>query len=121
MKKQTAFLLVMVTTILSCSNKSENIEGTYVRTIDHEFAIGGDTIFINLINDKTYLIEKRSRFRRILKKKLQPSESSSQKWVGTYDDKDQFIRVELSGKTIAFSEEKKTLLLGTSEYRRLGN
>lgn len=121
MKKQTAFLLVMAIAILSCSNQSENIEGIYVRIIDHEFAIGTDTLFVKLANDKTYLVEKRSRFRRILKKKLQPSESHSQKWVGKYDDRDHFIRVEQSGKTIAFSEDKKTLLLGASEYQRVDN
>lgn len=117
--KNIIVVIVLSALMISCKQDAERITGVYVRSIDHEFAIGQDTLIIKSVHAPTHQIEKRSRYQRILKGKLQAAESHRTKWTGIYDKVNHLIRENVQGKVLVLSEDGKTLLLGALEYRKI--
>ena len=113
-KKYIAGLFILC----SCSSNKDEVTGTYIRTIDHEFATGQDTLIIKSVNNTTYQIEKRSKYQRILNGKLQTAESHRTKWTVIYDAPNHMLRETNQGKVLFISEDGKRLLLGALEYRK---
>jgi hypothetical protein len=105
---------------MACSTTKDEVEGIFVRPINHEYALGDDTLFIKAINETTYQIEKRSRFQRTVKKrgKMPPLEFQKRSWTGFYDKEHNLIQEVNQSKTIVFSEGKDLIMMGSLEYKR---
>lgn len=95
------------------------IPGTYVRSIDHEFATGKDTLIITPLEGAMYQIVKRSGFRRIHNGKELPYEHKKETWSGQYDVKTGYIQELQNGKVISFNLDKDQLLLGGVTYNKV--
>jgi len=61
------FGILLLLPFTTCLTKEKSVEGTFIRAINHEYAIGDDTIFIRALNRSVYQVEKRSRFQRTIK------------------------------------------------------
>lgn len=105
--------------IVSCKDTSDSINGTYSRLIDHEFATGNDTLIIQQVNDVTYRIEKRSKYKRIINGKVMEPESHRTKWTAIYDAGNQLLRETNQGKVLLLSEDSDRVILGALEYERV--
>jgi hypothetical protein len=104
-----------------CVSRKNEVEGVFTRTIDNQYALGDDTIFIKAINKSTYQIEKRSKFQRPLKKrgKMSPVEFQKRIWTGSYDGEHNLIMETNQGKVIIFSDDKDLITMGSLEYKRV--
>lgn len=114
-------IVILSIALSSCKDKADHISGTYIRTIDHEYALGNDTLFIKAINATTYQIEKRSSFQKIakIKGKVPTLETQKRTWLATYDKDHKLLREPNQGKVIVFSEDKNLLLMGKMEYKKV--
>mgnify|MGYP003575377056 CR=1 FL=1 len=104
----------------ACASGKDDVEGVFVRHINHEYALGDDTLFIKAINKTTYQIEKRSKFQRPVKKrgKIPPVEFQKRSWTGSYDEEHNLIIESNQGKVIIFSDDKELITMGSLEYKR---
>lgn len=114
-------MVILSMALSSCKDKKDHISGTYVRTIDHEYALGNDTLFIKVINATTYQVEKRSSFQRIVKvkDKVPALETQKRTWMAMYDKDHKLLREPNQGKVIVFSEDKDLLLMGNMKYKKV--
>ena len=114
------FGILLLLPFTTCFTKKESIEGTFVRSINHEYAIGDDTLFIRALNKSVYQIEKRARFQRKIKArgKMSPVEIQNRTWTGSYDEAHNIIREDKQGKVLVFSQDKELVLMGRLEYKR---
>lgn len=97
------------------------IPGTYVRTIDHEFARGSDTLVITHLNGNAYQVVKRSRFVRIRNGKRQPFEKQTDTWTAVYDKEEQLLRASITGKRLIPLPRENKLLVEASLYEKIKN
>lgn len=111
-------LLLIV--LLACSTTKDEVEGIFIRPINHEYSLGDDTLFIKAINKRTYQIEKRSKFQRTVKVrgKMPPVEFQKRSWTGFYDGEHKLIIETNQGKVIIFSDDKELITMGSLEYKR---
>ena len=114
------FSVLLLMPLATCFTKQEIIEGTFVRTINHEYAIGDDTLFIRALNRSVYQVEKRARFQRTIKGRgrVSPVESQNRAWTGFYDEAKNIILEDKLGKILVFSQDKDLVLMGSLEYKR---
>jgi hypothetical protein len=114
------FGILLLLPFTTCLSKKESVEGTFVRTFNHEYAIGDDTLFIRAINKTVYQVEKRARFQRTIKGKgkMSPIEIQNRTWTGSYDEAHNIIREDKQEKILLFSLDKDLVLMGSLEYKR---
>ena len=93
--------------------------GMYVRTIDHEFARGSDTLIIRQLKDNTYEIIKRSGMAPVRNGKVLPFQHRHETWTGIYSEQDQVIHEQKKGKVLSFVPGENKLLVGASAYRKV--
>lgn len=122
MKVYALYIGVFISWMMSCSRGADDelrafIPGTYVREIDHAFAVGMDTLIIIRLEAGMYRIEKRSGLRRLYGGKKRPFESRKERWLGKYEEKTGMIQVLKNGKLLFFDQDKNRLLPGSLEYR----
>lgn len=111
------FLLVMLN---ACTGKDGNIEGTYVRTFQNEYAFGVDTITIEKIGkENTYLIHKNSGYQRIINGKITDAiEYNHAKWLALFDTQTGILTTDPDRKVISVHGNGETLQLGNSIYKK---
>lgn len=114
------FSFCLLMPLAACFSKKDKVEGTFVRQINHEYALGSDTIFIRPINETTYHIEKRASFQRTTKSKgkMSPVEFQNRNWKGVYDNVHNLIREDMQGRVLVLSEDKELIIMGNLEYTR---
>ena len=122
------YLLIsgILTLLLACeSNKSdvirEFIPGIYARFSDHEMRKEYDTIKIDVISEtgNNYSLKRSSSFQRKLDGKEFPWEYTKEEWTAVYDENKRVLNETRKGKVISFVPEKRILLVGTTEYKKL--
>lgn len=122
------YLLIsgILTLLLACeSNKSdvirEFIPGIYARFSDHEMRKEYDTIKIDVISEtgNNYSLMRSSSFQRKLDGKEFPWEYTKEEWTAVYDENKRVLNETRKGKVISFVPEKRILLVGTTEYKKL--
>lgn len=114
------FGILLLLPFTTCFNKKDSVEGTFVRAINHDYAIGDDTLFIRVLNKGVYHVGKRARFQRTIKArgKMSPVEIQNRTWTGSYDEANNIIREDKQGKVLVFSQDKGLVLMGSLEYKR---
>jgi hypothetical protein len=98
--------------------KSKDISGIYVRSIQHEFATGADTLIVTPLEGQMYQIVKRSGFQRIRDGKKLPYEHKVENRTGRYDAKSGVIQELQKGKVISFAPGENKLFLGGVPYKK---
>jgi hypothetical protein len=114
------FGILLLLPFTTCLTKEKSVEGTFIRAINHEYAIGDDTLFIRALNKSVYQVEKRARFQRTIKERgrIPPIEIHNRTWTGFYDEARNIIREDKQGKILVFSQDKGLVLMGSLEYKR---
>lgn len=119
-------LSVWVLVVLSC-NETKNdeiksfIPGTYVKHIVNEFNAGNDTLIIRQMNDNLFRITRVSVFNRIREGKRMPLTRKKQIWTALYNKDEQALHETQKGKVISFLPNESTLMVGSSEYKKIKN
>jgi hypothetical protein len=106
------------------SNKSIEsfIPGTYVRNYEAEYSKGGhDTLVINEVagSANVYSIVRHVSYQRVIEKQIQPREYKTENWNGIYNEDDKILHEQTHASMISFNPEKKTLSVGSDEYRKI--
>jgi hypothetical protein len=97
------------------------IPGTYIMPYANEYSKGNDTLIIKALNKygSNYQVERNTAYQRIRSGKELTRESKHEQWVCIYDSKDKVLNETRTGKVISFLPEKKTLLIGSNEYKKI--
>ena len=123
-KSMKRLLNVCILIVLSC-NETDKIKpfilGSYCKEVTNEFNQGYDTLVISALNENTYQVNRYSSFRRIRKGKKKPTERRTEIWTAFYNNHEQVLHETKKGKVISFFPDKNTLVVGTSEYKKIDN
>lgn len=93
--------------------------GMFVRPIQHEFAVGSDTLVITRVKGNVYIIVKKAGYQRILDGKAQGFESAVERWSALYDVQKKQLLEQRHGKVLTFDVDGKKLFVGGSEYQKI--
>ena len=118
-------MLLPVSFLAACNSKNdkaiESIPGTYVNHAQSLYSIADDTLQIiqDGGNENSYLISRKTGFRRILNGKLQPEEHQVKSFNGLWDEKKQILQITQSEIVLIFQPDRKKMTLQNSEYKKL--
>ena len=124
--KKSLFLSSVLLLLMACeSAKSDEIRafipGVYARFSDHEMRKEYDTLRINRISEtgNNYGLIRSSLFQRKLDGKKSDWEYTREEWTAVYDENKRVLNETRKGKVISFVPEKRMLLVGTTEYKKI--
>jgi hypothetical protein len=104
---------------LAADKVSDFIPGTYVRTFEHEYARGSDTIVIARVNGTHFLISKRSGFQRIKNGRMLPKELRGEQSAAVFREGDGVLEDERTRRVYVFDVRGRKLHIGNNEYVKL--
>jgi hypothetical protein len=126
MKQTILFNALILIFIASCSNAIKDneanfIPGIYVKEIKQEFAVGMDTLIIQVMDKEagSYTIVRRSSYQQQLDGKLMTPKYEIEKSVAIYEPATKQLREQNKERVFTFSEEKGLLSTGGSEYKKV--
>jgi hypothetical protein len=95
--------------------------GVYVKQSESDYSKAYDTLRISVYDEtgNTYLILQHTGYQLIKDGKLQPKLYKSGKEIAVYDETTHLLQGMDSGKLLVFSPENQTLLVGSSEYKKI--
>ena len=118
-------LILLSLAFVSCryasGNKDlEEIPGIYVRSINHEFATGSDTLIVELLDLQTgtFTIIKRSGFVQYLNGKTVERKHNSEKFTVLYDEPTGTLNDNHKMKNFTPIPDKGLLLSGGITYKK---
>ncbi|RYE40424.1 MAG: hypothetical protein EOP48_24720 [Sphingobacteriales bacterium] len=124
--KRYLFLSAVLWLLLACeSSKSDEIRtfipGTYARFSDHEMRKEYDTLRINVISEtgNNYSLIRSSSFQRKMDGKEFAWEFTKEEWTAVYDENKRVLNETRKGKVLSFVPQRNTLLVGTTEYKKV--
>jgi hypothetical protein len=123
--KKYLFVSGLLFVLLACESHSDEIRafipGTYIRFSDDEMRKEYDTIKINVISEKgnNYSIIRSVSFQKKIDGREFPWEYTKEEWTAVYDESKRVLNETRKGKVISFVPEKNTLMVGTTEYKKL--
>ena len=120
------FSIISVVLFISCgTHRSETVQnfipGLYIKEIKQEFAIGMDTIFINLLDKQasSYKIIRKSNYQQMIDGKVLSPKQEVHNWIAYYDlNKNQLIEPN-NERVFTFLPEKNMLLMGSSQFKKV--
>jgi hypothetical protein len=97
------------------------IPGIYARFSDHEMRKEYDTIRIDVASKagNVYRLIRSSSFQKKLDGKKSDWVHTKEEWEAVYDENRKVLNETQKGKLISFVPEKRMLLVGTTEYKKL--
>lgn len=122
--KQTAVWLLMIVA-MSCGLSKEKdrirnfIPGVYVFEGSSTYSRAYDTLRIWKESGEAYHILKKTRYHKIVKKRLQPPGIKQDVWTAAYDEAKQILVEKRQGRVITLNPDKKMLLVGSKAYRKV--
>ncbi|MEO5997765.1 MAG: hypothetical protein ABIN89_13580 [Chitinophagaceae bacterium] len=124
--KQSVSIFMIAIIFISCGTRhAETVEnfipGLYVKQIKQEFAIGMDTIFINLFDKQTssYKIIRKSSYQQMIDGKMLSPKQEVHNWIAYLDlSKNQLIEPN-SERVFTFLPDKNMLLMGSSQFNKV--
>lgn len=120
-------VVVIIIILFGCGAASKSdplrlfIPGVYVRQVVNEFSAGSDTLVITPLSKQgnSYQIVHRSGFQRIIGGKAQKRESKVENWTAVYNEQEKLLHETRKGKLISFNPEQGSLMVGSSEYKKV--
>ncbi len=99
------------------------IEGTYVSSYATRYSKGNDTLEIGALSKdgNNYHINRYVTYQRIRNGKLLAKESKQEQWLCIYKAIDRILYETKAGKIISFIPEGDKLLVGNTQYRKIGD
>ena len=123
MKTRIILLAILSFMMTACSTDKlkEFIPGTYINSASSEYSAVNDTLIIEQAEQgsNTYLIHRKTGFKRIKNGKLGKSEYEKEEWITTYDLNSKALHESANGKLITFYPETNRLLVGRREYQKI--
>lgn len=95
------------------------LPGIYVRSINHEYATGGDTLMITHLTKKTYRIVRRSGHRRIRDGNKSPYEHREEAWNADFDILKGVLYDDQKARILTPLPGEYKMLLGTIAYEKI--
>jgi hypothetical protein len=122
--KVSIILIAFVSILfLSCGGKKTetDISGIFVNQAKSEYSIAYDTLIITPVNgvSNRFQIEDRAGYQKIRAGKLLPFEFKQQNWQATWDSEKQLLSEGEMGRQIQYDNQKKSILIKNTEYRRV--
>jgi len=111
MKNMVIFLLLLC----GCA-RSGDTTGIYTKHVESEYSIGEDTVFIKMVSERAFLVEKHTAYQLIANGKLGPKQQMVQYSTATPSGNSQLLDNK-SGAVLTFTADK--LLLGAAEYQKI--
>ncbi|ETZ20155.1 hypothetical protein [Pedobacter sp. V48] len=111
--------LALIIFLQSCS-KSNSFAGTYVNTAGSEFSIAHDTLVVEHVAAKVYLIHRSTGF-QLLDEAGQPGKKQleTEEWTADYDADSGIMMERRRGKTISFNADATEMTVVRRKYRRI--
>jgi hypothetical protein len=123
---KSLFVSSMLLLLIACESTTSDkirafIPGVYARFSDHEMRKEYDTIRISIISEtgNNYGLKRSSSFKRKLDGKKYAWEYTKQEWTAVYDENKRVLNETRKGKVISFIPEKRMLLVGTTQYKKI--
>lgn len=123
--KKCVVMGILISSLFSCSFKTDEIRafipGIYARFSDHEMRKEYDTLSIEMISEagNNYRLLRSSRFKRKMDGQSFPWEHTKEEWTAIYDASNRVLNETVKGKVISFIPDKKILLVGNTEYKKI--
>jgi hypothetical protein len=95
------------------------IPGTYTRHYTDEYTDSYDTILIRQNAINTYILTKKSKYKKISDQNCWVAGSEEKKWLGTYDEGTGTLFLPSNGKTIFFDLKNRELNIGAEPYKKI--
>src|SRR5476649_2595776 len=89
MKRSTILIVLLAILFVRCKSASNSdVSGIYTNESKSEYSIASDTLIITAINkeNKSYLIEHHTGFKRIKNKELQTKQFKQEKWEASWNE-----------------------------------
>ena len=121
MEKLKMILLLGLALCLGCKRDvvKDFMPGMYVNSAAGEFSVASDTLVIELVEGKNYVIHRRTGFNRIENGKLGVTAYEIQEWKAVYSADSQILTELRKGKIISFFPEGKSLMVGRRVYKKI--
>ncbi|WP_018615876.1 hypothetical protein [Segetibacter koreensis] len=118
------FSIISIVIISACNGGDkikDFIAGTYVADYEQEYSKGHDTLIFSPVSKEgnSYLITRKTSYRRKIKGVIKPSEQRNEQMTGIYNEQDKVIYETRKGETFSFSPEKNIVLSGTLQYKKI--
>nr|WP_068891219.1 hypothetical protein [Pedobacter panaciterrae] len=111
--------LALIIFLQSCS-KSNSFAGRYVNSAGSEFSLAQDTLVVEHVAAKVYLIHRSTGF-QLLDEGGRPGKKQfeSEEWTADYDPETKVMRERRHGKTITFNEDATEMTVVRRKYQRI--
>ncbi len=127
MKKLIAVLCIAVVFVSCGEHRSKTIQsfipGLYVKEIRQEFAIGMDTIFIDLLDRQasSYKIIRKSSYQQMIDGKMLTPKKEVHNWIAYFDETRNQLIEPNNERVFTFLPDKNMLLMGSSQYQKISS
>lgn len=110
--------------LYSCSHPANDdernfIPGTYTRHYTDEYTDSYDTILIRQNASNTYILTKKSKYKKISDQSCWIAGAEEKKWLGTYVEGTGTLFLPSNGKTIFFDLKNRELRIGAEPYKKI--
>lgn len=113
--------LLMVLLQLGCSGLGKPaINGVYLNTAGSEYSKASDTLVVESKDGNHFLIHRKTGF-QLLNASGKPGklQYESEQWTAVWDEQNQLLTEQRSGKRIRFSLDRSTMEVGKRKYKRI--
>ena len=116
-------MIVLMTTVLFCrcagNDRLPEIDGTYVSHSEGEYSIADDTLVISAIDDKSYIITRKTGYQKLRDGKLLPKEQRDEKLTASYDKQNGQLQESKRGRLITLDKDNKVVRMEATDYKKL--
>lgn len=98
-----------------------SLPGVYVRVINHEFAIGRDTLVVSLLDDhtRTYSVVKKAGFMQLVEGRAVSHKSTTERFTAILDEATGSLNDHHKMKTFTPVSAQGLLLSGSVSYKKV--
>jgi hypothetical protein len=122
MKVSTILIVLLAILFVRCKSVSNNdVSGIYTNESKSEYSIASDTLIITAINkeNKSYLIEHHTGFKRIKNKELQTKQFKQEKWEASWNENTKVLSETDLGRQLTLKPDNVTFVIKDSEFRKI--
>lgn len=120
LKNLFALLFLALLFGMGCSGSEPDLAGVYVNHGSGEFSIADDTLVIEQVRGKEYLIHRKTGYRQIDERGAAGKRIlESEEWQAVYDEGSETMTERSRGRLLSFDRAKGLLKLESSTYQRL--
>ncbi len=121
MKNSMVFMVLGIACFLGCSQDKvrDFMPGIYVNSAGGEFSVASDTLEVELVEGRNYIIHRKTGFNMITDGKPGKREYETEEWKTIYNSESQSLTETRKGKLITFFPEMNSLSIGRRLYNKI--